>query len=67
MTIDEDGNIYLTTDAVEVFNDNGELVERIEVPERPANVCFGGRERRTLFITARTGLYSINMRVKGIY
>ena len=67
MTIDEDGNIYLTTDAVEVFNDKGEFVERIEVPERPANVCFGGRDRKTLFITARTGLYSINMRVKGIY
>ena len=67
MTIDEDGNIYLTTDAVEVFNDKGEFVERIEVPERPANVCFGGRDRKTLFITARTGLYSIKMRVKGIY
>jgi len=66
MTIDEDGNIYLTTDAVEVFNDKGELVERIEVPERPANVCFGGRDGKTLFITARTGLYSIKMQVKGI-
>jgi len=67
MTIDEDGNIYLTTDAVEVFNDKGELLERIEVPERPANVCFGGRDGKTLFITARTSLYSIEMRVKGIY
>jgi gluconolactonase len=67
MTIDEDGNIYLTTDAVEVFDDKGDLVERIEVPERPANVCFGGRDRKTLFITARTGLYSIKMQVKGIY
>jgi gluconolactonase len=67
MTIDEDGNIYLTTDAVEVFNDNGELVEWIEVPERPANVCFGGRDRKTLFITARTSLYSIKMQVKGMY
>ena len=66
MTIDEEGNIYLTTDAVEVFNKKGELVERIEVPERPANVCFGGRDRRTLFITARTGLYSVKMRIKGI-
>ena len=66
MTIDEDGNIYLTTDAVEVFNDKGELVERIEVPERPANVCFGGRDRRTLFITARTSFYSVKMQVKGI-
>jgi gluconolactonase len=65
MTIDEDGNIYLTTDAVEVFNDKGELVERIEVPERPANVCFGGRDRKTLFITARTSVYAVKMRVKG--
>jgi gluconolactonase len=66
MTIDNKGNVYLTTRAVMVYNKKGEKIETIEVPEGPANVCFGGRDKRTLFITARTSLYSVRMRVKGI-
>ena len=66
MTIDNEGNVYLTTNAVQVYNKKGEKIETIEVPEGPANVCFGGRDRQTLFITARTSLYSVRMRVKGI-
>lgn len=64
MTIDNEGNIYLTTSVVAVYNRKGKKIEEIEVPERPANVCFGGKNRQTLFITARTSLYSIKMRVK---
>lgn len=63
MTVDNEGNVYLTTDVVAVYNKNGERIETIEVPERPANVCFGGKDKRTLFITARTSLYSVRMRV----
>lgn len=63
MTIDNEGNIYLTTDVVAVYNKKGERIETIEVPERPSNVCFGGKDKRTLFITARTSLYSVRMRV----
>ena len=63
MTIDNEGNIYLTTDVVAVYNKKGERIETIEVPERPSNVCFGGEDKRTLFITARTSLYSVRMRV----
>jgi gluconolactonase len=63
MTIDNEGNVYLTTDVVAVYNKNGERIETIEVPEQPANVCFGGKDKRTLFITARTSLYSVRMRV----
>jgi len=66
MTIDNEGNVYLTTDAVKVYNRKGKLIETIAVPERPANVCFGGKDGRTLFITARTSFYSIRMRVKGV-
>ncbi len=66
MTIDSDGNVYLTTNAVRVYNKKGELIQTIEVPEGPANVCFGGKDNQTLFITARTSLYSIKMQVKGI-
>ena len=65
MTIDSRGNIYITTDAVEVYAPNGDLVEKIQTPERPANITFGGKENKTLFITARTSLYAINMNVTG--
>jgi gluconolactonase len=63
MTIDNEGNIYLTTDVVAVYNKKGERIETIKVPEQPSNVCFGGRDSKTLFITARTSLYSVRMRV----
>ena len=66
MTIDNEGNVYLTTNAIAVYNKNGEKIETIEVPEGPANVTFGGKDKQTLFITARTSLYAIRMRVKGL-
>ena len=66
MTIDNEGNVYLTTSAVSVYNRQGEKVQTIEIPERPANVSFGGRDRKTLFVTARKSLYSVRTRVKGV-
>lgn len=66
MTIDNEGNIYLTTDAVQVYDSKGLHKETIKVPERPSNVSFGGKNKQTLFITARTGFYSIKMRTKGL-
>ena len=66
MTIDKEGNVYLTSGAVLVYNKKGDQIEKIELPEGPANVCFGGKDNKTLFITARTSLYSIRMRVKGV-
>ncbi len=66
MTIDEEGNVYLTLGkAVTVFNKNGGKVVTIDVPEGTTNVCFGGKDMHTLFITAGTSLYSVKMRVKG--
>jgi len=65
MTIDEQGNVYLTTRSVRIYSPAGTRLESIEVPEMPANVCFGGKDRKTLFITARTSLYSIVMKVRG--
>ncbi len=66
MTLDAEGNLYLTGKGVTVFNQNGEKIEQIDVPEKwTANVCFGGKDKKTLFITASTGLYSIRMRVRG--
>ena len=66
MTIDEQGNIYLTMGKVWVYSPGGELIQEIEVPESPSNACFGGKERNTLFITARTSVYTLQMNVKGV-
>lgn len=65
MTLDEKGNLYLARNAVQVYSPAGEPVTQIAVPEAPANVCFGGKDRKTLFITARKGLYAIEMNVRG--
>lgn len=67
MTIDSEGNVYLTTGrAVQVFDKAGQPIESIAVPEAPANVCFGGADKKTLFITARTGFYAVKTRVHGV-
>jgi gluconolactonase len=66
MTIDNEGNIYLTTNVVAVYDKDGRKIEEIKIPEGPANVSFGGKDRKTLFITARTSLYSVVMRVQGV-
>lgn len=68
MTIDKKGNIYLTGKGVTVFDKTGRQVGNIAVPENwTANVCFGGRDRKTLYITASKGLYRIRTRKKGVY
>jgi len=66
MTIDNHGNVYLTNNVVSVFNPKGENIARIEVPEQPSNVCFGGKKRNILFITARTSVYTLKMNTKGV-
>jgi len=66
MTLDEQGNLYLTGQGVTVFNSSGEKLGNIPVPERwTANVCFGGPNYDELFITASTGLYRLRMQVRG--
>ena len=67
MTIDNEGNVYLTGRGVTVFNSAGEKIEHIDIDAGwTANVCFGGEDRHTLFITAQTSLYSLRMRIKGV-
>jgi gluconolactonase len=65
LTIDARGNVYLTGKSVAVYNRQGEKVAEIPVPEGPANLTFGGPDNQTLFITARTSLYSIPTEVRG--
>lgn len=69
MTIDKAGNVYLTTSgkkAVDIFSPTGELLESIEVPEKPSNLCFGGKERNQLYITARTSIYRVDLDAEGV-
>jgi gluconolactonase len=67
MTIDNEGNVYLTGKGVTVFDPAGKKIEQIPVDAAwTANVCFGGKDRHTLFITAMQNLFGLRMRVKGV-
>ncbi len=67
MTIDNEGNVYLTGHGVTVFDASGKQIEHLDVHETwTGNICFGGKDRRLLFITASKGIYGIRMRVKGV-
>jgi len=66
MTIDDQGNVYLTGNGVTVFNKEGKQIEQIPVPEEwTGNICFGGKDNRSLFITASKSIYTLKMKVKG--
>lgn len=67
MTLDAEGNLYLTGNGVLVFDKTGKQIDHIKVPGEgwTANVSFGGKDHQTLFITASKGLYAIKLRVKG--
>lgn len=66
MTIDSLGNLYITSGiGVQIFDPQGNLLHTIAVPEVPANVTFGGEDYKTLYITARKGLYRCTMPVAG--
>jgi len=66
MTIDGQGNIYLTAGKVLVYNPEGQKIGEIALSEGPTNVCFGGKKRNILFITARTSVFTLKMKVKGV-
>ena len=67
LTVDTEGNVYITMKkSVEIYSRDGEKIESIQVPGSPTNVCFGGRDRKTLFITARVSLLSIRTRIRGL-
>ncbi|WP_343673426.1 SMP-30/gluconolactonase/LRE family protein [Chitinophaga sp.] len=67
MTLDSEGNLYLTGNGVTVYDSTGKKLENIAVSKSwTGNVCFGGRDRKMLFITASEGVYTLQMRVKGV-
>lgn len=66
LTVDEKGNLYITSQlGLQVFSPAGKLLGVLELPEQPANVTFGGKGLKTLYVTARTSLYTIEAPVKG--
>ena len=67
MTLDNEGNLYITGQGVTVYDSNGQKLGNIPVPSHwTGNVCFGGKERNILFITASESIYTLQMQVRGI-
>jgi sugar lactone lactonase YvrE len=62
VTSDSDGNVYIAAGQIYVYSKGGELLSTIRVPERPLNLVFGGADRKTLFIAARTSLYAVRLK-----
>jgi gluconolactonase len=65
MTVDCAGNLYVTSGTVEVFAPDGRKLGDITLDANPSNVAFGGAERKTLYITAGSRLYAIELNVPG--
>lgn len=65
-TVDEAGNLYVASAVgIQVYSPEGKLLGVIRVPESPSNCTFGGKDMKTLYVTARTSLYAFPMNVKG--
>lgn len=66
--VDTEGNIWATAkNGVRVIAPDGKLLETIAFPEQPANCAFGGEDGKTLYVTARTGVYKVKTTVVGVY
>jgi gluconolactonase len=66
MKVDSAGNLYITgPGGLWVITPAGEHLGTVEFPQLPANLCFGGPNHQTIYVTARTGLYSIRVNVPG--
>jgi gluconolactonase len=65
-TVDSKGNVYITSAiGLQVFDPTGKPLGNIVFPEQPANVTFGGKDMKTLYVTARTSVYTCPMEVTG--
>jgi sugar lactone lactonase YvrE len=66
MRTDATGNLYVAAETgVEVFDKTGKQAGHFDVPERPANLCFGDADNKSLYITAKTSLYRVRLSVVG--
>ena len=65
--VDTDGNIWTSArDGVHCISPEGMLLGKVLVPEIVSNVCFGGRAKHHLYITATTSLYMLALNRKGV-
>ena len=62
---DSEGNVYIAAGQVYVYNRVGQRLGEIDVAERPSQLLFGGPEKKTLFIAARSSLYAVQTRYSG--
>ena len=63
---DDDGRVWSSSgDGAQVFSPDGKLLVRILLPQAAANLTFGGADGHTLFLTARTSLYSVETKAKN--
>jgi len=60
--LDKDDNLYVADGQIYVFDKDGNQTNRIEVPERPSTIQFGGKDGNTLFITSRSKFFSLKMK-----
>ena len=68
IALDVEGNVYITTHiGVQIYSPEGEQRGVVTFPQQPANVCFGGEKWKTMFVTARTGLYRVKMPIAGLH
>jgi gluconolactonase len=66
MVLDSEGNLYITGKGVTIYDKSGARIGNIPVPSGwTANLCFAGKDRKTLFITASESVYTLQMNVKG--
>lgn len=66
LAIDTQGNLYITSRlGIQVYDPEGAFLGIVEFPEQPSNATFGGKENRTLFVTARTSVYAVEMEAQG--
>jgi len=63
--VDEKGNLYLAAGHICIYDAQGKFIETLHMPETPSNCAFGDGDLRTLYVTARTGLYRVRREVKG--
>ena len=63
---DAAGNVYIADGNVSVYSKSGKQIGTLETPTRATSLAFGGADKHTLFIGARTALYSIHTRAAGI-
>jgi hypothetical protein len=65
VAVDSAGNVYIANGDIFVYTSAGKLIDRLRTPERPTHLAFGGPDRRTLFIAARSGLYALRTNFAG--